>query len=240
MIILPPIMGQEDDGEKENKKTGPELEEKVDTAEDKKENKKGKGNLQVDLSESLYFYKYPKAIANPQERSVKLFEDSLEGLPEGWKIRTLVVNKEKGTTQDHYLSPDGCVLKTGQGVMEYLWLGGKLGQEAIVNIGKDVLHLSDKKINAWLTLNILAMRHGNRIEEVDLTTLDDGDEDEVAFLEEVKVKEEEDLASNQDEAAKGVDEEKEPNAKDESLSSEERKGDEINLGKEGGLLLGLT
>ena len=115
-----------------------------------------------------------------------------------------------------------------------------MGQVTVVDIGKNVLHLSDKKVNAWLILNILAMRHGNRIEEVDLTTLDDGDEDEVAFLEEVKVKEEEDLASNQDEAAKGVDEEKEPNAKDESLSSEERKGDEINLGKEGGLPLGLT
>ena len=130
-------------------------------------------------------------------------------------------------------------MKTGQGVLEYLWLGGKLGQEAIVNIGKDVLHVSDKKINGWLNLNTFAMRHGNQIEEVDLTTLDDVDEDEVGFLEEVQVKEEKDLASNQDEAAKGVDEEKEPNAKDESLSAEER-GDEINLGKEGGLPLGLT
>ena len=146
-------------------------------------------------------------------------------------MRTLVVNKEKGTTQDHYLSPDGYVLKTGRGVLEYLALGGKLSQEAIVTLGKNVLHVSDKKINGWLN---------NRIEEVDLTTFDDVDEDEVGFLEEVQVKEETDLASNQDEAAKGVDEEKEPNAKDESLSSEERKGDEINLGKEGGLPLGLT
>ena len=69
--------------------------------EEKKENKKSKGSLQVDLRESLYFRKCPTAIATPQERSVKLFQNSLEGLPEGWKIRTLVVNKEKGTTQDH-------------------------------------------------------------------------------------------------------------------------------------------
>ena len=121
-------------------------------------------------------------------------------------MRTLVVNKEKGTTQDHYLSPDGYVLKTGRGVLEYLWLGGKLSQEAIVNIGKNVLHVSDKKINGFLN---------NLIEEVDLTTFDDVDEDEVGFLEEVQVKEETDLASDQDEAAK---------------EEEEEKGDEINLG----------
>ena len=181
MPILPPFVEQEDDEEKENKKN--------------------KGNLRVDLSKSQYFSKHLKAIANPQERSVKLFKDSLEGLPEGWKMRTLVVNKEKGTTQDHYLSPDGYVLKTGRGVLEYLWLEGKLSQEAIVNIGKNVLHVSDKKINGFLN---------NLIEEVDLTTFDDVDEDE-----EVQVKEETDLASDQDEAAKEEDEEK---------------GDEINLG----------
>ena len=53
-------------------------------------------------------------------------------------------------------------------------------------------------------------------------------------------KEEEDLASNQDGAAKEGDEEKEPNTEDKSLSAEEKKGGEINLGKEGGLSLGLT
>ena len=151
--------------------------------EEKKENEKSKGNLQFDYRESSYFREYPTAIATPQERSVKLFQNSLEGLPEGWKMRTLVVNKEKGTTQDHYLSPDGYVLKTGRGVLEYLALGGKLSQEAIVNIGRSVLHVSDKKINGFLN---------DRIEEVDLTTFDDVDEDE------------------------------EPNAQDESLSAEER------------------
>ena len=73
MPILPPFVEQEDEEEKENKKTELELEEKVDTAEDKKENKKGKGNLQVDLTKSQYFSKHPKAIANPQERSVRHF-----------------------------------------------------------------------------------------------------------------------------------------------------------------------
>ena len=41
-------------------------------------------------------------------------------------------------------------------------------------------------------------------------------------------------------ATKDVEEEKEPNTEDKSLSAEEKKGDEINLGKEGGLSLGLT
>ena len=71
MPILPPFVEQEDEEEKENKKTEPELEEKVDAAENKKENKKDKGNLQVDLTKSQYFSKHPKAIANPQERSVR-------------------------------------------------------------------------------------------------------------------------------------------------------------------------
>ena len=71
-------------------------------------------------------------------------------------------------------------------------------------------------------------------------------------------KEEEDLASNQDGAAKEGDEEKEykgteinanakkddeekePNTEDKSLGAEEKKGGEINLEKEGGLSLGLT
>merc|ERR1719400_786631 len=152
MPILPPFVEQEDEEEKENKKSEPELEEKVDAAENKKENKKDKGNLQVDLTKSQYFSKHPKAIANPQERSVKLFTDALEGLPEGWKVRTLADPKEEGKTVKHYLSPDCRVLKTGQGVMEYMRLGGKMSQEAVVDIGKNVLHISEKKINALLAM----------------------------------------------------------------------------------------
>ena len=71
MVILPPFVEQEDDEEKKNKRIELELEEKVDAAENKKENKKDKGNLQVDLTKSQYFSKHPKAIANPQERSVR-------------------------------------------------------------------------------------------------------------------------------------------------------------------------
>ena len=52
MPILPPFVEQEDDEEKENKRIELELEEKVDAAENKKEDKKGKGNLQVDISKS--------------------------------------------------------------------------------------------------------------------------------------------------------------------------------------------
>merc|ERR1712013_846897 len=42
----------------------------------------------LDIQGSEYFTKYPKAIANPQEKSLKLFKNA-EGLPEGWKVRLL-------------------------------------------------------------------------------------------------------------------------------------------------------
>ena len=40
------------------------------------------------------------------------------------------------------------VLKTGQGVVEYLRLEGTLPTDQILNIAKTVLLLSEKKINA--------------------------------------------------------------------------------------------
>ena len=45
-------------------------------------------------------------------------------------------------------SPDMRVLKTGQGVVEYLRLEGSLPTDQILNIAKSVLLLSEKKINA--------------------------------------------------------------------------------------------
>ena len=44
------------------------------------------------------------------------------------------------------------VLKTGQGVMEYLRLGGEMDKDAVLDIAKNVLHISDKKINALLSM----------------------------------------------------------------------------------------
>ena len=111
--------------------------------------------------------------------------------------------KEEGKTVKHYLSPDCRVLRTGQGVMEYLWLGGTMGQVTVVDIGKNVLHLSDKKINAWLALQQEDTRvDGNQKKEeengVDLITLDAGDEDEVMLLEERKANEEEDREAKEE------------------------------------------
>ena len=145
--------------------------------EEKKGDEKSQGNLQFDYSESSYFREHTTAIATPEERSVELFQNSLEGL-EGWKMRTVVVNKKKGTTQqDHYLSPDGYVLRTGRGVLEYLALEGKLSQEAIVTIGRNVLHVSEKKINGFLN---------DWTEEIDVTTFGgfSSDQDEAAKEEE--------------------------------------------------------
>ena len=106
-------------------------------------------NIQVDLNASEYFTKYPKAIANPQERSLKLFNEDVEGLPKGWKVRHMKDPRPlQEKTVDHYLSPDLRVLKTGQGVVEFLRLEGSLPTDQILCIAKSVLLLSEKKINA--------------------------------------------------------------------------------------------
>ena len=142
--------------------------------EEKKGDEKSKGNLQFDYQESSYFREHTTAIAaTPEERSMELFQNSLEGL-EGWKMRTVVVNKKKGTTQqNHYLSPDGYILRTRRGVLEYLALEGKTSLEAIVTIGRNVLHASEKKIDGFLN---------NWTEEIDATTFGgfSSDEDEAA------------------------------------------------------------
>ena len=82
MPILPPFVEQEEEEEVEKKKTEPELEEKVEATETNKEEKvegKEKGsNVQVDLTSSEYFAKHPKAIANPQERSVSQSYQSIK------------------------------------------------------------------------------------------------------------------------------------------------------------------
>ena len=156
--------------------TAPFLEEKI-KKEEKEGDEKSQGNLQFDYQESSYFREHTTAIATPEERSVELFQNSLEGL-EGWKMRTVVVNKKKGTTQqNHYLSPDGYILRTGRGVLEYLALEGKTSLEAIVTIGRNVLHVSEKKINGFLN---------NWTEEIDATTFGgfSSDQDEAAKEEE--------------------------------------------------------
>ena len=81
-----------------------EREAEEETLEDGKPTERTAGIL--DLKASEYFTKYPKAIANPQvsdlfnhvllqgllvnpflqERSLKLFNEDAEGLPEGWKV----------------------------------------------------------------------------------------------------------------------------------------------------------
>merc|ERR1719462_341375 len=101
----------------------------------------------LDIKGSEYFTKYPKAIANPQEKTLKLFKNA-EGLPEGWKVRLLKDPKDDGKIVRHYLSPDTRVLKTGQGVVEYLRLAGTLSKDHILEIAKNVLLLSEKKISA--------------------------------------------------------------------------------------------
>ena len=64
------------------------------------------------------------------------------------KVRLLKDPRDEGKTVRHYLSPDKRVLKTGQGVVEYLRLEGALPTDQILGIAKSVLLLSEKKINA--------------------------------------------------------------------------------------------
>merc|ERR1712013_554645 len=54
------------------------------------------------------------------------------------------VNQKAGALN----SPDTRVLKTGQGVVEYLRLAGTLSKDQILEIAKNVLLLSEKKISA--------------------------------------------------------------------------------------------
>ena len=142
--------------------------------EKKDREEKSQGNLQFDYRESLYFREHPAAISViSEERSMELFQNSLEGL-EGWKMRTVIVNTRKGTLpQDHYLSTDGYILKTRRGMLEFLALEGKTSLEAIVTIGRDVLHASEKKIDCFLN---------NWTEEIDATTFSgfSSNEDEAA------------------------------------------------------------
>ena len=148
-------------------------EEKV-REEEKEGDGKSQGNLQFDYQESPYFREHPTAIAVArEERSMELFQNFLEGL-EGYKVRTVAVTTEKGTIrQAHFLSPDGYILKTRRGVLEYLAVEGKTSLEAIVTIGRNVLQVSERKIDGFLN---------NWTEEIDATTFGgfSSDEDEAA------------------------------------------------------------
>merc|ERR1719447_102230 len=143
--------GEDKDGEKQLRdgdfSTTNDDQEKQNEDKQYGENVPEKQSGSLDVKGSEYFTKYPKAIANPQEKSLKLFENA-EGLPEGWKVRLLNDPKGDGKTVRHYLSPDMRVLKTGQGVVEYLRLAGTLSKDQILEIAKNVLLLSEKKISA--------------------------------------------------------------------------------------------
>ena len=77
----------------------------IEEQEEKKEEKKAAG-AGLNLADSAYFTKNPKAIANPQERSVKLFSEAAVGLPEGWKVRNILDPKDQSKAVKHFLSPD--------------------------------------------------------------------------------------------------------------------------------------
>ena len=139
---------------------------------------KSQGNLQLDYQASPYFRENPTAIAvGSEEGTMELFQHYLEGL-EGYKVRSTDVNTEKGTIRKAYfLSPDGYILKTRQGVLEYLAVERKTSIEDIVTLGRNILKVSDRRINGFLN---------NWTEAIDATTFGgfSSDEDEAAKEEE--------------------------------------------------------
>ena len=136
---------------------------------------KSQGNLQLDYQASPYFRENPTAIAvGSEEGTMELFQHVLEGL-EGYKVRSTDVNTEKGTIRKAYfLSPDGYILKTRQGVLEYLAVERKTSIEDIVTIGRNILKVSDRRIKSFLN------NWTDAIEATTFSGVSSSDEDEAA------------------------------------------------------------
>ena len=117
------------------------------------------------VSQSEYFQTRPSVLKMWKAKDQSLEVD--KNLPEGWRMK--VYTRKSGRMDIHYITPENMDVKTKFGVMEYMRLGGKMSQEAVVDLGKNILGLSEKRIDAWLTLHNYAMQHDNRKkEEVDL------------------------------------------------------------------------
>ena len=149
--------------------------EKKDREEEKEGDGEGQSNLQLGYQESSYFREHPTAIAvGSEEGSMELFQHYLEGL-EGYRVRSTDVNTEKGTIrQAHFLSPDGYILKTRQGVLEYLAVERKTSIEDIVTIGRNILKVSDRRIKSFLN------NWTDAIEATTFSGVSSSDEDEAA------------------------------------------------------------
>ena len=149
--------------------------EKKDREEEKEGDGEGQSNLQLGYQESPYFRENPTAIAvGSEEGSMELFQHYLEGL-EGYKVRSTDVNTEKGTIRKaHFLSPDGYILKTRQGVLEYLAVERKTSIEDIVTIGRNILKVSDRRIKSFLN------NWTDAIEATTFSGVSSSDEDEAA------------------------------------------------------------
>ena len=103
----------------------------------------------IDLSSSKYFERNPKCIAIARGKSLALFEDTPDGLPEGWRMRNVEVTTKTGekSTIRHYLSPEQRVLKTGLGVIEFLRVTASVDQETLEDMARK-LNIPDKKFKS--------------------------------------------------------------------------------------------
>jgi len=107
-----------------------------------------KAPLDVDLSKSKYFVKNPKSIVMAiRGKSLALFDQVPNGLPNGWKMRTnegtSKATGEKMTIR-HYLTPDCRVLKTALGAVEYIRLTTSEDMDQLAKYAK-ALNVSEKK-----------------------------------------------------------------------------------------------
>jgi len=103
----------------------------------------------IDLDSSKYFTKNPKVVTSARGKSLSLFNEIPEGLPDEWKMRTFEVVTNSGSKSmiKHYLSPEFKVLKSALAVVEYLRLKGELEADQIRAIACN-LNVSDKKLKS--------------------------------------------------------------------------------------------
>lgn len=132
------------------------------------------------ISCSEYFKKNPKQITskcNPSLHSTNIFSQIEHHLPSDWKLREHV--KEDGTLEEHFLAPDGRVLKSRRAAMEYMNVLGKYTAEEI------------KKVNQVNVRNVQKKRNSieNSVQAIKALQGDNGNR-ETTITEKVSVKQE--------------------------------------------------
>ena len=102
----------------------------------------------IDITKSSYLMSGGKNLVSMSStKCADKFTETVDGLPEGWKSRTIntVVNG-KPSTAKQFLSPNGVILRTTLAVVEYLRMEGKLSPPDVLDIAK-CLRVTPKKLS---------------------------------------------------------------------------------------------